>query len=183
MEEALEQSMYETRDDLQRLQALLDRSVEQAGAFLRESFQMPDHSLSAGQLVYFWQAMQTVAFATVTSKGEPRVAPIAALLLRGHFYIPTVAAAARSKHLAHHAAISFSYYQQNDIALILHGEATLIREHHPDFVAIESFHREQSGHSVREWGEGVFLQVIPNALYTYARFPNHHAEEAKVERE
>ncbi len=58
--------MYETPEDLQHLQAVLDQSIAHAGAFLRQSFQMPEHSLSALQLVHFWQAVQTVAFATVT---------------------------------------------------------------------------------------------------------------------
>ena len=59
--------MYETPEDFQRLQTLLDQSIEQAGTFLRRSFQMPLHSFSVRQLVHFWQGMQTVAFATMTS--------------------------------------------------------------------------------------------------------------------
>jgi len=37
----------ETPADLEALQALLDRSIAGAGPFLRSSFQMPEHSLSA----------------------------------------------------------------------------------------------------------------------------------------
>jgi hypothetical protein len=33
----------------------------------------------------------------------------------------------------------------------------LIQPEHPDFAAIEAFQREQSGQSVRDWGEDVFL--------------------------
>jgi hypothetical protein len=39
--------MRETAADLERLQALLDDSIERAGPFLRSSFQLPGHSLSA----------------------------------------------------------------------------------------------------------------------------------------
>ena len=42
--------MHEMPEDMQRLQALLDRSIERAGAFLRRWFEMPERSLSAGQL-------------------------------------------------------------------------------------------------------------------------------------
>jgi hypothetical protein len=112
--------MYETLDDIQHLQMLLDRSIEQAGVFLRESFEMPDHSLSAWQLVHLWQGLQTVAFATATKKGDPLVAPIGALLLHGRFYIPTVASALRTRHVLHRASISFTFYQDNDIAVIVH---------------------------------------------------------------
>jgi uncharacterized pyridoxamine 5'-phosphate oxidase family protein len=169
--------MHETPEDFQRLQALLDQSIEQAGAFLRQSFQMPTHSFSARQLVHFWQGLQTIALATVTSKGEPRVAPISALLFHGRFYIPTIATAVRTKHVLHHSAISFTSYQGNDVAIIVHGEATVIRPDHPDFVTVEALQLEESGHSVREWGEGVFLQITPKLLYTYARSPDHYPED------
>lgn len=43
--------MRETAEDLEKLQALLDQSIEQAGDVLRSSFQMPECSLSAAQLV------------------------------------------------------------------------------------------------------------------------------------
>jgi Pyridoxamine 5'-phosphate oxidase len=168
--------MHETPEDIQKLQDVLDQSIEQAGAFLRESFEIPDHSLSARQLVHLWQGVQTVAFATATQKGEPRVAPIGALLLRGRFYIPTVAQAVRTGHILRRPAMSFTYYQEHGLAVIVHGEAEIIRPDHPDFPAVEAFQREMSGHSVQDWGEGVFLQVIPRTIYTYARFPEHYLE-------
>lgn len=166
--------MHETPEDIEQLQTLLDRSIMQAGAFLRQSFEMPDHSLSARQLLHFWQGLQTVALATATNKGEPRVAPIGALLLRGCFYIPTVASAVRAKHVLRNPAISFTCYQGNDLAIIIHGKAVVIQPDHPDFAAIEAFQREQSGASVQEWGEGVFLEIIPGVIYTYARFPKRY---------
>ncbi len=164
--------MYETPEDLLNLQALLDQSIEQASAFLRESFQMPTHSLSAHQLVNLWQGLHTIAFATVSAQGEPRVAPISALLFRGSFYIPTVATAARTRHVIRQPAISFTYFQGNDLAIIAHGTATIIRPDHINFAALEALQRENSGHSVQEWGEGVFLQVAPTMLYTFARQPD-----------
>jgi|SRR5579883_708982 hypothetical protein len=168
--------MYETPEDIEQLQILLARSIEQAGLFLRESFEMPAHSLSARQLLHFWQGLQTVALATVTGKGEPRVAPVGALLLRGRFYIPTVASAIRAQHILRNPAISFTCYQQNGLAVIVHGHASVIRPGDADFAAIEAFQREKSGVSVQEWGEGIFLEIFPNAIYTYARFPERYAE-------
>ncbi len=168
--------MYETAEDIQNLQALLDRSIEQAGEFLRASFEMPTHSLSARQLVHLWQGLQTVAFATATKKGEPLVAPIGALLFHGRFYIPTVASALRTRHVLHRPAISFTFYQGNDVAVILHGEAAVMRSDDAGFAVLEAFQREMSGSSALEWGEGVFLHIIPRAIYTYARFPDSYQE-------
>jgi len=164
----------ETAEDMTQLQALLDQSIEQAGAFLRESFQMPDHSLSAAQLVTYLQGLPTVALATVTARSEPRVAPIGALFYRGNFYIPTVAAASRTKHILRNSAVSLTHYasHDNDLALIAHGQATIILSTHPDFAALEELHRSyNNGKSVSDWGEGVFLRITPHALYTYARQP------------
>src|SRR5260370_12845253 len=83
--------MRETQGDIERLQALLNSSIERAGAFLRRSFQMPEHSLTAQELVDCWQDVQTVALATVTMRGEPRIAPIGSLLYRAEIYLPTFA--------------------------------------------------------------------------------------------
>ena len=80
------------------------------------------------------------------------------------------------KHILHHPAISFTYYQGNDVALIVHGEAISIHSNHSDFVAVETLQRETSGQSVREWGEGVFLQITAKTIYTFARFPDRYLE-------
>jgi hypothetical protein len=165
----VEALMYETPEDIQQLQDLLDRSITKAGVFLRQSFEMPDHSLSARQLVHFWQGMQTIAFATVTRNDEPRVAPIGALLFRGQFYIPTVVTAARTKHILHYPAVSFTFYQGNGFAVIAHGTATIIEPNQPNFADLETLQQKATGTSVREWGEGVFLQITSNTLFTYAR--------------
>jgi hypothetical protein len=104
-------AMRETADDLERLQSVLDRSVERASPFLRRSFEMPERSLSAADLAARLDGLLVVSLATVTAKGEPRVAPIDAVFLRGHFYVPTVAQAARARHLARRPGVSVTYHE------------------------------------------------------------------------
>ncbi len=164
--------MHEIPEDMERLQRLLDRSIERAGAFLRSSFEMPGHSLSAGQLVQYLQGIQNVAFATVTAKGEPRVAPIGSLFYRGRFYIPTVATAARTRMVKARPAVSLTHYAGNDLAIIAHGGATPIPADHADFAALEAMQRAASGSSVHDWGEGVYLRVEAETLVTFARYPD-----------
>ena len=166
--------MFKTPDDLRQLQALLDESVANAGAFLRSSFEMPEHSLSSGQLVAYLAGLRTVALATVTARGEPRVAPTGALFLRGRFAIPTVATAVRARHVAARPAVSLTLYDGNDLAIIAHGQATIIADDDPDFAALERLQRDADGTSVRNWGDGVFLRVTATALYTYARQPDRY---------
>jgi pyridoxamine 5'-phosphate oxidase-like protein len=165
-------AMRETPADLERLQTLLDRSVERAGPFLRSSFQMPEHSLSAAQLAAHLQGSLTVALGTVTAAGEPRVAPIAALFVRGSFYVPTVVEAARARHLAVRPGASLTYFEGIDLAVVAHGRAAFVEEHDPGFAELDATQVECGNESVREWsGHGVYLHLEPDRVFTFARHP------------
>src|SRR6266511_6123205 len=118
--------MRETDADLERLQALLDRGIERAGPFLRSSFQMPEHSLSAAQLAGHLQGLLTVALATTTARGEPRVAPIGALFVRAAFHVPSVAQAARTRHLTARPAASLTCFEGTEMAVIAHGRVAIV---------------------------------------------------------
>ena len=166
--------MKESGEDLMRLQGLLDRGVEHAGSFLRSSFQMPEHSLSASQLSKHLHGPVAVALATVTSRGEPRVAPTIALFYKADFYVLTVATAARARHARERPAVSLTHYSNNDLAIIVHGQAELIPRDHPDFMALEGIQRDLTGSSVLDWGEGIYLRVRAEAMYTYASRPEEY---------
>lgn len=166
--------MKETPEDLEQLQTILHTSIEQAGDFLRRSFEMPTHSLSAGQLVHYLQGAPTVALATTTVRSEPRVAPIGAIFYRGHFYIPTVANAVRIRHVLKRPAVSLAHYQGNDLAIIVHGQAEIITLEHADFSILEELQQIYTHTSVREWGDGVFLKILAHVIYTYARSPEQY---------
>jgi hypothetical protein len=165
--------VLETEDDLKALQAILDRSIEAAGPFLRSSFQMPEHSLSARQLARHLQGLITVAFATATAGGAPRVAPIGAVFFRGTFWIPTVEHAARTRMLRVNPAASLSYYEGNRLAVILHGWAEVLGQGWGEFSRLEALLEEVGGQSPRRWehGPGVFLRLEAERVYTYARHP------------
>ncbi|MEA2467059.1 MAG: hypothetical protein QOJ57_1185 [Thermoleophilaceae bacterium] len=165
--------MRETAADLERLQALLDSSIERAGPFLRSSFEMPEHSLSAAQLATHLRGSRTVALGTVTARGEPRVAPIAALFVRGSFHLPTVSESARARHLSRRPAASLTYYEGTDLAVVAHGRAVIIDADHPDFEELDTVQIEAGNESVQSWqGHGVYLRLEPDVVYTFARYPD-----------
>lgn len=168
--------MHETPEDLERLSTLLEDSIERAGAFLRSSFEMPEKSLSTRQLTTYLQGIQTVAFATVTARGEPRVAPIGSLFYRAEFYIPTVTTAVRSRHVKRRPAVSLTHVQGNDLAVIVHGQAFLLTGDDPAFATLEALHRSFGSESVNDWGDGAFIRVQPDTIFTYARYPEHYPE-------
>jgi N-acetylglutamate synthase-like GNAT family acetyltransferase/uncharacterized pyridoxamine 5'-phosphate oxidase family protein len=173
--------MRETQQDIERLQALLDSSIERAGAFLRRSFQMPHHSLTAQELVECWRDVQTVALATVTTSGEPRIAPIGSLLYRGNIYIPTVATAARTRHVMKQPAISLTLFRENELAILVHGYATVISRDHEDFETLENLLYASTHTKAGEWGEGVYLHIQAEAIYTYNRHPHRPIESLPLE--
>jgi hypothetical protein len=159
--------------DRARLQELLDRSIEGAGPFLRSSFQMPEHSLSAVQLVAHLQGSLTVALATTSARGEPRVAPINALFAHGAFCVPSVAQAARTRHLVARPAGSLTYFEGNDLAVIAHGQVTVIADGAPAFDELDALQVAAGNESPRGWsGDGVYLRLEAETLFTYAREPS-----------
>lgn len=161
--------MRESADDLERLQRLLDDGVERASPFLRSSFQLPERSLDAGSLSAHLDGSLTVALATVTARGEPRVAPINAFFLRGAFYVPTVAESARARHLARRPAASLTYFEGTSLAVIAHGRVEIIAAEHPAFDELDRTQVSLGGQSPREWrGRAVYLHLVAGSLFTYA---------------
>src|SRR5438034_4793160 len=168
--------MRETQEDIERLQALLDNSLERARALLRRSFQRPEHSLTAQELVDCWLDVQTVALATVTTRGEPRIAPISSLLYRGEIYLPTVATAARTRHVMKRPAVSLTLFRENELAIIVHGYAAIISPDHEDFEMLEHLLYASTHTKAGEWGEGVYLHIQAEAIYTYNNHPHRPIE-------
>jgi hypothetical protein len=163
-------AVRETAADLEELQALLDQSVEKASPFLRRSFEMPERSLSAAELAARLEGLVVVALATVTAKGEPRVAPIDAVFFRGRFYVPTVVQAARAKHLAARPGVSVTYHEGRSLAVIVHGRAGTVAPDEEPFEEIERIRLAEGGQSILEWsGDPIFLRVAPDVIYTYAK--------------
>ena len=165
--------MRETQYEVAALRQLMQDSIDKAGSFIRESLQMPSHSLSVEQLLRYWSRMRTAAVATTTARGEPRVAPTGVALFRGGFVIPTVAEAARTGAIRTRPAVSVAHFDEGDLAVIAHGKATIVGEGDALFDDLTALQRELSdGEDVTRWkGTGVYLCATPQTLYTFARYP------------
>lgn len=164
--------MRESPEEIAWLDGVLSRSIERAGPYLRTSFRMPTHSLSAPQLVAALDGVLEAAVATVTAKGEPRVAPTAALFYRGRFHIPTLLSSARVTHLKRQTAVSVTYYEGVDLAVIVHGHAEFVGESHADFATLSDLQLETSESTVRQWGaDPLYIRVEPDVIYTYTSKP------------
>jgi len=115
--------VYETDRDLDRLQELLDASYARAGAHLR-SIWGEQTRLDARGLSEEMAGIQVLDLATVTFRGEPRVAPVDGLFFRGRFWFGSAASSQRFRNIRANAAVSASITRGLETFLVLvHGRA------------------------------------------------------------
>jgi uncharacterized pyridoxamine 5'-phosphate oxidase family protein len=163
--------MRESEDDVRELQALLDRTLARANPHLA-SIVKPERRLSARQVVRYLQGTKHVAFATVNAKGEPRVAPLDGVFIRGRFTVSTGGRAARLKHLLANPSCSAAHLEGDVVGIVVNGRASIVGRDDPGVEDIEPVWREIYGSSPFEWGEGVvFIRVEPSSMWAYAFRP------------
>lgn len=111
------------KDELEKLQGLIDRSVRTATPSVADSVAYPERQMSAAEFVEFWQSVRLVAMATVGEGGLPHIAPVHATLigctLRLVIYDNTV----RRADLARNPRVAFSTWRADGAAAIVYGRA------------------------------------------------------------
>jgi len=100
--------MFESEEEIRELQGLIDRTFDHANPHLA-AIVKPERRLNARQVVRYLQGTKHVAFATVNPKGEPRVAPLDGVFVRGRFTVSTGGRAARLEHLRANPACSAAH--------------------------------------------------------------------------
>src|SRR3954452_15169268 len=124
--------MRETEQDLEELQALLDRSHARLSTGHMRAIVTAEHRLDAGQLARHLQGTRHVTLATVTAAGEPRVRPLDALFVHGRFHLGTAREALTARHLARRPAVSLSYLEGETIGVVAHGTAVSLARESPE---------------------------------------------------
>jgi hypothetical protein len=163
--------MYETDEEIGRLQLLLDGSMSKAGSHVRSIFGR-DHWLSAHQVCEIVQGVKQVAVATANSKGEPRVAPVDSVLFHGRFFISTDLRSFRARHLHKNPHMSLTYFQGADPVIIANGEANFINKDDPEFANLDSEWIKAYGQSVLKLSETVtFIRLDALTMFAYALHP------------
>lgn len=114
--------MHETSADLTWLQALLDRSYEDAGDHLRSIF-TPTSRLTAIEVAQSLSGIFEMHLATTTPDGAPLVAPVDGLFFKGKVWFGFPAAAARARLVRRDPRVSASYTRGESFAFIVHGVA------------------------------------------------------------
>jgi hypothetical protein len=115
--------VHETDQDLRELQTRLDRSYARAGQHLR-SIWGPETRLDAASLSGELAGVQVLDLATVTPRGEPRVAPVDGLFFRGRFWFGSAEDSLRFRNIRANPAVSGVVTRGLETFLVIvHGRA------------------------------------------------------------
>lgn len=168
--------MYETPEELDELQVLIDRSFAGAGPHLL-SIMTPERRLNARQVVRYLDGIKHVAFATVTATGEPRVAPLDSLFVHGRFVVSTGGRSKRLQQLRARPAVSLTHVVGDDVAVVVNGRAAVIERGDAAAAELDEIATGIYGSSPFTWDEGVvFIRVEPSQMFTYAFRPGEFPE-------
>jgi hypothetical protein len=168
--------MLETPDEIAELQRLMDATLGRANSHML-SIVTPERRLSARQLVAYLQGTKHVALATVTPRGEPRVAPLDALFIHGRFVMGTGGAAARLRNLRSNPACSATHMDGERIAVVVNGRVEWIAREHPDDEELIETWRSVYGSDPYDLGPGVmFFRIVPASMWAFASHPEEFPE-------
>jgi len=163
--------MHETDQDLEWLQRLLDESHRGAGAHLRAIFDEKSR-IPAAELPALLRGVQVLNLATVTQDCRPLVTPVDGLFYRGRFYFGSSPDSVRFRHIAHRPQVSASHTRGEDIAIVVHGTATVIDLSQPANQGFQTYRREVY---VPLYGEGYgtdgdgsrYARIDPDRMFTF----------------
>jgi len=114
--------MHETAEDLEALQALIDRSYAAAGPHLL-AIHTPERRLTASDVCSRLTGMRLLALATVSSAGRPVVGPVDGILFRGAFHFGSSPQSVRARHITARPWVSATHLPGEELAITVHGRA------------------------------------------------------------
>ncbi len=113
---------HETPEDIAELQRVLDLSHASAGTHLLRIFS-EERRVPAAELPERLRGAQVLALATVTARGEPRVAPVDGHLYRGKLWFGSAQDSMRFRHIRARPHVSATHVPGEELAVTVHGRA------------------------------------------------------------
>ena len=145
--------------------------MDKAGAHTRSIFG-DQNRLSAIQISSYLQGVKQVAFATVSSKGEPMVTPVDSVLYHGRFYISTDETSLRARHLRRSPLLSLTYFEGADPVIVVHGSADFVGPKNRAFGALDLEWIKAYGQSILKLSNTViFIRANPKRMLAYSLHP------------
>jgi uncharacterized pyridoxamine 5'-phosphate oxidase family protein len=163
--------MRETPAEIAELQAWFGAHMASANPHMT-GIVSEARRLTANQVVRYLTGTKHVAFATVTSKGEPRVSPLDSLFIHGRFTMGTGAHATKIAHLRRNPACSAVHMDGDRIAVAVNGTVEWLPREHPDHDEIHGIWKDTYESDPYDWGDGVVLfRIQPSTMWAYAFHP------------
>jgi len=160
--------VYETEDEVARLQALLDASHARATDHLRAIIH-GDRVLSARDLVALLAGMKVLSLATVTAHGEPRVSAVDGHFLHGSWSFSTSGTAAKARHMRERPSVSVAHIDNEELAVFSHGRVEQLAVGDADYEETLDHWTRHYGSSPLSWGEEVRIyRYLPAWMVGYA---------------
>lgn len=169
--------MFETPDELHSLQVLLDTSLAGSSNHLKSIIQPGESTLDAEQVVRVCQGMCTLAIATVTRRGEPRISGADGHLLHGRWIFGTHRQAAKARHLAARPGISATFMRGEQLGIFTHGHAVPLNPEgtssDPTWPAIRDYlvNHYDGDSDDPFWDENVWYRIDPSWMVAYSTDP------------
>ncbi|MGE0600839.1 MAG: pyridoxamine 5'-phosphate oxidase family protein [Dehalococcoidia bacterium] len=162
--------MFETAEEIEQLQALMDRSYAAMNAHMADIV-APERRLTAARVCNYLQNVKHVSFATVNTHSEPLVAPLDGWFIHGRFIVSTGAGALRVRHIEANPAVSLAHVDGDEIGIWAHGTARRLQPEEPlaqewDRAATAFYSSSPSG-----WGDIAAFVVEPRKMFGYAMDP------------
>ena len=167
--------MFETEAEIAELQAMFDAHLAHANQHMRNIVSAKRRP-TARQVVTYLQGTRHVAFATVTSKGEPRVSPMDSLFVHGRVTLSTGTGATKHAHLRRNPACSAVHVDGDRIAVAVNGTVEWIPREHPDHDEIHAAWTKNYESDPYSWGDVVLFRIQPESMWAYAVHPEELPE-------
>ena len=162
--------MFETAEELESLQRLLDTSLASSTEHLR-SIITPGRTLDAEQLCAALPGMQTLSLATVTAAGEPRISAVDGHFLHGRWVFGTARSAAKARHLVARPAASVSHLRGEELGVFTHGHVEVLNPEggpdDPEWPAIVQHLTDHYGWSPYTLGDIVYFRLDPTWMTVF----------------
>jgi general stress protein 26 len=157
--------MFETPDELDRLQSLLDASHARATDHLRGIIN-DDRTLTARDVAALLTGMKVISAATVTARGEPRISAMDGHFLHGTWTFSTSRTSAKARHLAQRPAVSIAHVDGEALAVFSHGHVVELAG--DELAAVDAHWTSHYGSSPLSWGDVVMWRLEPTWMVGYA---------------
>jgi hypothetical protein len=165
--------MNERPEDLDELQAVLDRSYEAAGSHLR-NVTTPERRLDAAQLAEQLTGMRLLVLATSTRDGRPINGPVDGIFHRGRFHFGSSPESVRFRHLRDRSAVSATHLPGEHLAVTVHGDAEVIDVHAPEHAEFKQtlldIYVPRYGEAWTEMLDGgaLYARIHPRRMFTFS---------------